>query len=223
MSNNEFKKKKNLNTTKLPSEKWQVLDFSFCEINDLNDLINQEPNSGKRQKIIVNDDNNDTNDNNNDNNVNNENSNKTIVKQKSILRTVAVRLCYNDISKLNGINKIFDKILLNPFKICWIDFSNNNISKISDDLIQCKNLQILYLHQNNIKSRKQILKLKQLPNLMKLTTFGNPIEQSNYYRVFMLINFNNLQTLDFIRITPKDQDDVLIYQETHAHANQAKN
>ena len=42
------------------------------------------------------------------------------------------------------------------------------------------------------------------------------IEQNDYYRVFILMNFDKLQTLDFIRITPKDQDNVNIYKEIYA-------
>ena len=126
-------------------------------------------------------------------------------RHKNIL-TVAVRLCYNEITKLNGLASILnDHILLSPHRLCWIDFSHNQISEISDDLLTIKSLSILYFHCNNIKSKKQILKLQNLPQLTKLTMFGNPAEQKDGYRTWMIASFPNVRSLDFIRVTPDDK------------------
>ncbi|ETO23334.1 hypothetical protein RFI_13847 [Reticulomyxa filosa] len=110
--------------------------------------------------------------------------------------TVALRLCNNEIKSFEGLSK--RKEVENVCGLC-IDL----VSK--QELLQLKTLKILYLHANQISSKKQVERLKQLPDLIKLTLFQNPIEQTDDYRIFTIATFPNLLALDFVRITPQDK------------------
>ena len=69
-----------------------------------------------------------------------------------------------------------------PEDIAWLDLSFNDITEVSDDILQFQALKMLYLHGNKIKRFADITKLKQLPNLYSLTLHGNPIENQPHYR-----------------------------------------
>ena len=69
-----------------------------------------------------------------------------------------------------------------PEDIAWLDLSFNDITEVSDDILQFQALKMLYLHGNKINRFADISKLKQLPNLYSLTLHGNPIENQPHYR-----------------------------------------
>lgn len=85
--------------------------------------------------------------------------------------------------------------------IGWLDVSFNSIEIISNDLLQLKNLKILYLHGNQIKFFIEVTKLKSLKLLKTLTLHGNPIEENPIYRSTVIKTLPNLINFDFSVVT----------------------
>lgn len=224
-------KEKSDNPNHSPSKNSQLIigepiDYSFCGIQDIKDIIKLKPNSGRRKPIqsgnkpkdktpeetvtksvIV------SHDNELRTNGNTVEQPQNFFENKQFL-TVAVRLCYNEITSITSLSSVLNEfILLAPHRLCWIDLSHNQISELSPSLFEIKTISILYLHCNNIKTKKEALKLKQFASLTKLTLFGNGIEQIDGYRAWMIKKFQNLKSLDFIRITQTDKQAALFNME----------
>lgn len=156
-----------------------VLDYSFMEVINVEDIIEMEPlkppNAKKNQK-------NDT------------------------ANSVAIRLSNNTISTL-GLNFVstLDTVTQNTSSsLRWIDLSFNQIDNL-DPLLELENLAVLYLHVNKISSFKEIKKLQILPKLVKLTIHGNPVEEKKHYRSYVIHFLNNLHMLDFSSVTNLDR------------------
>jgi len=69
-----------------------------------------------------------------------------------------------------------------PEDIAWLDLSFNDISEVSEDILEFPNLKMIYLHGNKIKRFADLARLQHLPNLYSLTLHGNPIENYPNYR-----------------------------------------
>ena len=113
--------------------------------------------------------------------------------------------CLSDISNLK---LVAAELFEDPECIAWIDLSFNELVKVDDvskaiklcalkhcivnrSLIGCwclqvlltfPNLQILYLHGNQIGDLKEIEKLARLTELKKLSLHGNPLENEKVNR-----------------------------------------
>lgn len=89
--------------------------------------------------------------------------------------------------------------------IAWIDLSQNELTKLGPELSEFVNLQILYLHGNQISDIAQIDQLTPLTTLRKLTLHGNPIVNVKGYRYLVLSKLPHLQSLDFSSVTKADK------------------
>lgn len=72
-------------------------------------------------------------------------------------------------------------------------------------LLEYPKVKILYLHGNSIVNLAEIDKLAGLPNLTTLTLHGNPIEEIEDYKKYVLAVLPGLRSLDFYRITKQDR------------------
>ena len=82
-----------------------------------------------------------------------------------------------------------------PEDIAWLDLSFNDITSISNDILEFPALKMIYLHGNKIRRFADIQKLQQLPNLYSLTLHGNPIENYPNYRYIYNIQFSRFRIL----------------------------
>ncbi len=67
-------------------------------------------------------------------------------------------------------------VMWNHQNLQWLDLSYNYLTEIEDEILEFKQLKVLYLHGNYIKCLEDTRKLQLLPNLANLTLYGNPIE-----------------------------------------------
>jgi len=81
-----------------------------------------------------------------------------------------------------------------------LSLSVNCITTLAD-FGACKNLQELYLRDNQIANLNQILYLVDLPNLKKLWLAGNPCADRPNYRMTVIKNLPYLEALDNISVT----------------------
>ncbi|GMI10595.1 hypothetical protein TrLO_g13786 [Triparma laevis f. longispina] len=92
----------------------------------------------------------------------------------------------------------------------WISY--NQITTL-DGLADLKNLQILYISNNNIKSWAELDKLASLPALKDILLVGNPIyadyEKREDARVEVLRHLPNLMKIDGQMVKPSEKEAAL--------------
>lgn len=86
-----------------------------------------------------------------------------------------------------------------------LSLSVNKISSL-EDFAACRNLQELYLRENDVKDLDQIYHLQDLPFLRKLWLAGNPCSERPDYRKTVLHVLPHLETLDNINVTQEEVD-----------------
>lgn len=87
-----------------------------------------------------------------------------------------------------------------------LSLSVNKISTL-EDFAACRNLQELYLRENNIRDLDQIYHLQDLPVLRKLWLAGNPCAERPDYRRTVLRVLPHLETLDNVNVTQEEVDE----------------
>eukprot|EP00116_Pleurobrachia_bachei_P012180 sb/3472442/ len=92
-----------------------------------------------------------------------------------------------------------------PYNIEYHSKSHSTISM--QVILEFTNLTTLYLHGNHICNLAEIKKLSGLPHLRTLTLHGNPIENQEGYRHFVLSTLPTLKQLDFSSVTKQNQRD----------------
>uniref|UniRef100_A0A1B6C8X5 Leucine-rich repeat-containing protein 51 n=1 Tax=Clastoptera arizonana TaxID=38151 RepID=A0A1B6C8X5_9HEMI len=102
----------------------------------------------------------------------------------------------NEINDTSIVVEMATIILERPTLLMWIDLSNNQISEIDDVLQEFTNLNILYLHSNNISDINGIDKLANIPSLRTLTLHDNPIDSIPNYRTTILNLLPQIASLD---------------------------
>jgi hypothetical protein len=85
----------------------------------------------------------------------------------------------------------------------------------SEDLCKLPNLQLLYLHANEIKKLTAVKDMFNIPTLRGLTLHGNELEEVVGYRQFIVTYLPQLMSLDFTRITEKERTDARHIVDRH--------
>nr|KAF7390376.1 hypothetical protein H0235_017538 [Vespula pensylvanica] len=152
------------------------LDFSFKKATNVNELVNQQPQTIRTVKA-------------------------PIRTSKDRFATSTIWLSNNLLTSMDGFENFCKTVLEDPTFLSWLDLSFNEITEIGDDITKFPNLKILYLHGNNISSINNVLKLRKLCNMRVLTLHGNPIETLPYYRGYIINVMSQLINLDFSPIT----------------------
>eukprot|EP01138_Halocafeteria_seosinensis_P014919 gb/GECG01015230.1/.p1 GENE.gb/GECG01015230.1/~~gb/GECG01015230.1/.p1 ORF type:complete len:2060 (+),score=282.85 gb/GECG01015230.1/:1-6180(+) len=101
-----------------------------------------------------------------------------------------------------GKNKLRDSALKESLpqlskltNLVQISLEDNSLSDLKP-FGQLTSLMELYLGNNRVSGLKQILHLRGLPRLIILDLAGNPIVQSNNYRLYTVFNLRRLKVLD---------------------------
>lgn len=71
--------------------------------------------------------------------------------------------------------------------------------------MEFSNLSVLYFHANNVSKLSEVDKLGSLVNLRSLAVHGNPIENSEGYKQYVISKIPQLKTLDFATIIKSDR------------------
>lgn len=121
----------------------------------------------------------------------------------------AIRLGNNYLPQIDTIFTA-SQHLLRTENILWLDFSFNNITRISADLYRFfPNVRTINLHANQIKSLPEIKNLSTLTELHSLTLYGNPVEGKKHYKNYTLYYCRNLGQFDKSTITKEQRAKVM--------------
>lgn len=118
----------------------------------------------------------------------------------------SLKLSNNELTTLDGLDQVSERIFDDIRELQWLDASYNNIEEISDSLLAFPNLKVLYLHGNAISNLREVKKLSALEKLQRLTLHGNQIEEHPRYRLSVLDAVPQLSCHDFVPRTKLDRD-----------------
>eukprot|EP00698_Gefionella_okellyi_P011219 TRINITY_DN2950_c0_g1_i1.p2 TRINITY_DN2950_c0_g1~~TRINITY_DN2950_c0_g1_i1.p2 ORF type:complete len:233 (-),score=42.67 TRINITY_DN2950_c0_g1_i1:1013-1711(-) len=199
------------------------LDYSFMNILDVAEIVNEDPVRGKRKgasspgksptkasgspektpakaptdgPVVI-------------QTANVSPSADASAKPKKIVKTITtgLRLSNNRISTVAKLPEAINEVIDHPSELALLDLSFNVIEHIEDVIFQFPKLSVLYLHMNKIADISEVSKLAALPLLRALTLNGNPIEEKHKdsYRATVVAMLPNLRTLDFGPITTQER------------------
>ncbi|KAM5181837.1 leucine-rich repeat-containing protein 51 [Mantella aurantiaca] len=171
------------------------IDLAFKCINSMEDVLQEEPREGLR-------------------NIRRDEDGR--------MYSQAIRLNNNTLTDLRGFREVIDKLLSNPFHLCWIDLSFNDLPNIDPVLTTYRHLSVLNLHGNSICQLSEVDKLAVLPNLKSLTLHGNPIEGEKGYRSHVLSILPQLKTFDFSAVTKQDRVSADIWSRMYGKAKKVR-
>lgn len=154
------------------------LDYSFMNINIPADAEVEEPREIKGKKIVRNSDN----------------------KYNS----KCLKFNNNVIGDVSGLMSFAQSVLIDPEALSWIDLCCNEITKIDPVFCDFPNLQILYLHGNQINDIREVDKLGGMKTLRKLSLHGNPIDNIKGYRSYVLAAIPHLISFDMSTVTKQE-------------------
>ncbi|XP_041672058.1 leucine-rich repeat-containing protein 51-like [Cheilinus undulatus] len=117
----------------------------------------------------------------------------------------SLRLCYNQIKDIAGLQSVVSHFLAKPTKLAWLDLSFNKIAKLDPVLCELRELRMLNLHGNNISKLSDVDQLGVLPYLHTITLHGNPIEQIKGYRRHVIAALPQVKKMDFNVVTKEER------------------
>eukprot|EP00823_Brevimastigomonas_motovehiculus_P002603 TRINITY_DN1572_c2_g1_i2.p1 TRINITY_DN1572_c2_g1~~TRINITY_DN1572_c2_g1_i2.p1 ORF type:complete len:310 (+),score=73.80 TRINITY_DN1572_c2_g1_i2:297-1226(+) len=152
--------------------------------------------------------------------------------------TEVLKLNDNAISSWDFFSSTLHAIIYRPtFHLRMLDLSRNQLTTIDPALLSFENLNVLYLHGNNITDIKEVDKLSKMRTLNKLTLHGNEVAEESivdkrkikklkrltnvaYYRPRVVYTLRTcaLKSLDFNPITPKDIEQSYIWAQNFSAA-----
>ncbi|KAL5011992.1 hypothetical protein ScPMuIL_010543 [Solemya velum] len=159
------------------------LDYSFCRFASIADMQDEEPRINSPRKHQV----------------------EQVHVEGAKSHSRSLRLNNNTLTNLDSISTMAKDKFEKPSEIAWIDLSFNELKTIDPAILEFENLQILYLHGNQIAEIQEIEKLTSLHSLKKLTLHGNPMEDVKGYRQHILSILPHLNVLDFSCVTKADR------------------
>ncbi|KAK9805285.1 hypothetical protein WJX72_011079 [[Myrmecia] bisecta] len=139
----------------------------------------------------------------------------------TLYNAVAVRLNNNKLSTLGGLEHALQDVLDCPAELRWLDCSHNHLTHIEDVVTHYPQLQMLYLHANQIVKLSEVKKLARLERLTKLTLHGNPIAEQPHYRLFVAAHLPHLKMLDFVGLTKVDRDAAMQFAKMNLKPREA--
>ena len=87
---------------------------------------------------------------------------------------------------------------------------HNRLVSLQGALKKVKHLDTLLLHDNQLRDLKSLVRdIKHMSNLKVLNLFGNPIEEEQEYRSYVIHNIPSLQVFDRREITMKERRSAL--------------
>jgi len=198
-----------------------VLDYSFLQIEDINELRSVLPRSGYRERppdtIEITD-----------------KRGQTLVAPNPLaaswtppppgpggqrLVTQGLKLSNNLFASLPGCTHIIlREVLERSWLLRWIDLSFNQLEDIPEVLASYQRLNTLYLHANRIRSASQAKCLSRLQSLHSLTLHGNPCESGKNYKKIVLVHCAALRKLDFSTVTKQDRVNAEVFGKSRAAA-----
>mmetsp|Transcript_17985 Transcript_17985/g.32843 ORF Transcript_17985/g.32843 Transcript_17985/m.32843 type:complete len:272 (-) Transcript_17985:132-947(-) len=131
------------------------------------------------------------------------------------VNSVCVRLSNNLLTSLNRLDLVMYHLLDVPSLLSWLDLSCNKLTSVDTVLVSLKNLQVLYLHGNEISSLSEVDKLRRLKGLKKLTLHGNPITEQKQYKFYVCTRVPTIQNLDFSAVTKLEQQAINSWIQAH--------
>lgn len=120
----------------------------------------------------------------------------------------AVRLDNNELRTVAGLPDILREVVEDVEQVSWLDLSFNRLQTITGHLDGLPNLQMLYLHGNDIKDWRDVRYLRKFPKLKTLTLHGTPLSEKSNFRAIVLSQLPHLRKLDSVTVTPRERDEV---------------
>ncbi|CAH8497694.1 unnamed protein product [Schistosoma intercalatum] len=137
---------------------FQPLDYSFLNIKNVSDLTVCCPRIIPSSNSVI----------------------KKDINEKWVTRTLKIN--NNQIEDISTLPVVVHELFGDTSNLTWLDISCNNIPSIPNSFSSLKHLKIIYMHGNKIATLQEVIKLRQLPKLTKLTLHGNPIEKEKNIR-----------------------------------------
>ncbi|XP_074756463.1 leucine-rich repeat-containing protein 72 isoform X3 [Athene noctua] len=108
-------------------------------------------------------------------------------------------------------NKIQDlTFLIKNYCLTELYLHNNELTDISGALKHLCALQILLLHNNQLKTLgKTVKELKGIISLQTLNLFNNPLAQDPDYRLYVIYSLPSVQLLDRKSVTQRERESAL--------------
>ena len=132
----------------------------------------------------------------------------------------------NELRDLRGFTEtlVFVMPKSDPHNLQWLNLSYNYLTKIDIELLNFPMLKSLNLHGNYISDLEEVRKLGELNQLQNLSLNGNPFEEIEGYRCYVLglmyIHHETLRKLDSVYITNSEVDSVIVWNEHLQKGNQ---
>lgn len=198
------------------------VDYSFCELPTLEDVLDETPRSGPSQAQV------ETLRNQEDGGKSDstestfdtasrpweEKKLTSVPRAKTALSVL--KLNNNSLSTLASLPTVFPKILPDLMQLRILDLSFNLLTSIEECIPNSlPYLHVLKLHGNAISKLQEVDKLAVLPFLINLTLNGNEVEKISGYRNYVTSALPGLKSLDVTGITPKDRQKAEVWRKIH--------